>query len=38
MMESILRDDLYKDVNVYLDDVLTFGNPIEQTLTSWENT
>ena len=36
MMDSILREDLYKDATVYLDDVLTFGDTIEQTLNSWE--
>ena len=36
MMDSIFRDDLYKDVAAYLDDLITFGNTIEQTLTSWE--
>jgi hypothetical protein len=36
MMDGILREDLYKDVTVYLDDVLTFGNTLDQTLNSWE--
>ena len=36
MMDSILCDDLNKDVAVYLDDVLTYGDTLDQTLTSWE--
>ena len=36
MMDGILRGDLNKDAAVYLDDVLTFGNTVDQTLTSWE--
>ena len=36
MMDGILREDLYKDVTVYLDDVLTFGSTLDQTLNWWE--
>ena len=33
MMDGILRGDLKKDAAVYLDDVLTLGNTIDQTLS-----
>ena len=36
MMDSILCENLYKDVVVYVNDVLTYGNTVDQTLTAWE--
>ncbi len=36
MMDSILQEELNKDVAVYLEDVLTYGTTLDQTLTSWE--
>ena len=36
MMDSILCEDINKDVVVYLDDVLTYGDTLDSTLTSWE--
>ena len=34
MMDGILRGDIDKDAVFYLDDVVPFGNTLEQTLSS----